>query len=234
MLQAILLNKAGRNISTKEVHWRELFRASEDSLTSTVIGTLLYLPSPLFWQILNRSCYGQVCFQVSSKIETVSFWPRWRDTNDSLIEPDVFIRTSEFDLIIEAKRFDDKQQYEGQWLKELSAYFNDFSEDNKKVFFIAMGGIYNENIEEFQVNSKRAVVIKCRWFRLLNEIKLQLATLENKEYSNYDDSAKRILKDIISGFGIHGYSTGTWFGDQDFSKLIPISLNPSLQDTLFV
>lgn len=226
MLHAILLNKAGRNISTKEVHWRDLFRASEDSLTSTIIGSLLYLPAKLFWQILNRSNYGGYSFSLSTKIEMVQFWPHWRDTNNCIIEPDVFIRTSEFDFIIEAKRFDDNQQYASQWQNELLAYHNEFGDENRKVIFLAIGGINNENIEEFNIHSMLATIIKCRWFRLLNEVKSVILNVEKNRYESYDDSIMRILKDIVSGFGVHGYSTGTWFKDQDFSKLLPISFHP--------
>ncbi len=57
MLHAILNNKAGKSIAGSEVHWRQLFTASEDSLTSTIFGYLFHLPIELFWQILNKACY---------------------------------------------------------------------------------------------------------------------------------------------------------------------------------
>ncbi|MFI5140284.1 MAG: hypothetical protein ACHQIM_20865, partial [Sphingobacteriales bacterium] len=128
MLQAINSNKAGRNISSTEVHWREIFKSSEDSLTSTIFGLLFYLPSELCWKIIRESCY-EFLIPFPSKVTVKEYWPSWNSVNTNntnYIEPDLFIRTPEFDLIIEAKRYDYGQQYRAQWEGEIRAYFNEY------------------------------------------------------------------------------------------------------------
>lgn len=56
MLHLIYSNKAGRNFnSNPEVNWKALFKASEDSFTSSIFGLLLYLPAQQFWDIIVNS-----------------------------------------------------------------------------------------------------------------------------------------------------------------------------------
>jgi hypothetical protein len=227
MLHAILLNKAGRNLSNSEVHWRELFAASEDSLTSTIFGNLFHLPVELFWQILNNSCYSESLTTQNPKILSVDFWPHWSaedSYNTNFVEPDIFIRTTDFDLIIEAKRYDDNQQSTGQWKNEFQGYLNEYGKEEKKVILLAVGGISNEEPEDIIFHEKKMWVLKCRWMKILQEVKSIQAKLEkNQGYLNNVDSTLVILNDTILGFGIHGYATGSWIEDEDFSKLTPIS-----------
>ena len=110
MLHAIQKNKMGHSIASSDVHWSALFKASEDSLTSTIFGSLLHLPTDLFWQVLKRACYGSDLEGVDENIESIEFWPHWNakdSTNANYVEPDVFIRTQNTDVIIEAKRYDE-------------------------------------------------------------------------------------------------------------------------------
>jgi hypothetical protein len=60
MLCLINHGKGGRNfkIASEEIHWREIFKNSEDSLTSSVFSLLFYLPADLMWKILTSACYG--------------------------------------------------------------------------------------------------------------------------------------------------------------------------------
>jgi hypothetical protein len=229
MLQAILFNKAGRNITSNEVHWRQLFTTSEDSLTSTILGTLFYLPVELVWHILNRSCSAEDAVSGCPRITSVEFWPHWdsgHTGNANFVEPDVFIRTRDIDLIIEAKRHG--QQSPGQWRNQLQAYLNEYERDNKKVLLIALDGISNELPETIDVDGKNFQVLKCRWIGILNEIKSVARELENgKGLLNYNDSILNILNDLILGFGIHGYATGAWFEEVDFNKLRSINLGPA-------
>jgi hypothetical protein len=219
MLQAILLNKAGRSITSNEVHWRQLFIASEDSLTSTIFGTLLYLPRELFWRILNNASYDCTLPNSENKIVSIEYWPHWdpkNSTNSNFVEPDIFIRTTNYDLIVEAKRHDYDQQYKIQWENEFQGYLNHYSDDGKDVFLLAVGGISNEKNETIQVNNKTITVIKCRWARILNEIKFLKNEIE-KIRDNYHniESISSIIDDLIIGFRIHGYATGEWFAKTD-------------------
>jgi hypothetical protein len=221
MLQAILINKAGRSITSTEVHWRQLFTASEDSLTSTIFGTLLYLPRKLFWQILHNASYHCTLPNEDNKIESIEYWPHWKAENSknlNFIEPDIFLRTSNYDLIVEAKRYDYDQQNSIQWLNEFHGYLNHYSDDAKTVFLLAIGGISNECNETFKIKDKEIKVIKCRWARILNEIKRLKNKVERNENTIPNiDSISTILDDLIIGFRIHGYATGEWFENTEYS-----------------
>jgi hypothetical protein len=107
MVSSIQYGKA--NISLKE-----------DTLTSSVFDYLLLLPDSLFWEIIKKSCYQNNLPGNISFIESYEFWPHWdseNTTKTNYIEPDMFIRFDNFDLIIEAKRWDNNQQYITQWKK---------------------------------------------------------------------------------------------------------------------
>ena len=170
----------------------QLFTASEDSLTSTVFGNLFHLPIELFWEILNNACYSEMITKQNPRILSVEFWPHWNaenSNNTDYIEPDIFIRTIDFDLIIEAKRFDNNQQSINQWNTEFQGYLNEYGDEQKKVILLAIGGIDNEQPESIQLKDKTILVIKCRWMRVLNQIKNIQSKLEKtKNYLNSIDS----------------------------------------------
>lgn len=221
MLQAILLNKAGRNITNDAIDWRQLFKTSEDSLTSTIFGRLNYLPNDLIWQILLQSCYKCTIENTKNRIESMEFWPRWDSNNtDNVnhVEPDVFIRSFDFDLIIEAKRWDDySQQSKQQWKKEFQSYLNQYKGECKKVYLIAIGGKNEIHSEDIQIGEISLTIFKSSWSRILNEIKEVKTTIEKNQIGiEKDNSLSNILNDIILAFGIHGYTTGEWFENTDF------------------
>lgn len=222
MLQAINSNKAGRNISSEEIHWRQIFKASEDSLTSTIIGLLFYLPHELTWHILTSACYGND-LPTPTRVVSREFWPFWDGTgtsNSSRVEPDVFINTSNFDLIIEAKRKDNDQQNEGQWRNEFRAYLNEYGEDNKQVYLLALGGISTEQTQQLLLENRIMTVIMCRWERVLKCTRSALGAIRHSQaLLNTSSSVINILEDILLGFSIHGYMTADWFSDTIFEGL---------------
>ncbi|PWK76462.1 hypothetical protein LX99_03328 [Mucilaginibacter oryzae] len=228
MLQAISLNKAGRNITSDEIHWKKLFRTSEDSLTSTIFGLLLYLPNELFWDILLKSCYGNDIPNYSYRITDYSFWPRWdplNTRNTNLVEPDLFIKTLDFDIIIEVKRYDQGLQDAEQWISEYKAYLNEFGDFNRDVYLIAVGGINDDKTETIILNEapyldKKIKVIKCRWSRLLKTVKdFHYKFDKNQLMLSAHSSVFNILNDLLLGFRIHGFYTGEWFEKTDFGEL---------------
>lgn len=227
MLHAISLNKAGRNLDSGEVHWNQLFNSSEDSLTSTIFALLFYLPNELLWHIISNACYDEKLLE-ASLITSYEFWPRWivdGSHSASYIEPDIFIRTAKYDLIIEAKRYDYDQQSSAQWEREFQAYLQQYSEEQKNVFLLAIGGINSEKITCLTHGNKRTYVIKCRWARLLNEVKKAITRLENSRgLLNNVDSSINILNDLVLGFRIHGYSTGEWFENTKLTTINQASL----------
>lgn len=207
-------------------------RHREDSLTAAVFTHLLHLPVELFWQILREACYSDNFPAAVGEPISVDYWPKWDPTgtgNTTYIEPDVFIRFADFDLIVEAKRWDDRMQDRGQWERELIAYVNEYGEERREVRLLAVGGIHDESdatIEHQRAgkvkpglatgnrSSRKLIcpVHKCRWKRILNECRRL-----NRQPSQ-SRAVVRILTDVIDLFAWHGYSTGRWFADFDFSR----------------
>ena len=99
---------------------------------------------------------------------------------------------------------------------------------------MAIGGIRAEEVETVAIKDKTFSIIKCRWAKLLQEVKYTFKALEKSNgYLSNVDAIIRILNHIIEGFGIHGYMTGKWFENEDFSKLTPIvDFNESTQSLL--
>jgi hypothetical protein len=226
VLQAILNRKLGRSIDSQEVHWSALFKASEDSLTSTVFGTLLYLPTDLFWHTLKNACYGDHLADIDENIISIEFWPHWSGkdtTNVNYVEPDVFIRTKEVDVIIEAKRYDDGQQLKGQWENELNSYLTEYGSENRKVILIALGGLHSSLMEPITSKSgAKCDVVKCHWLGILHQIKF-LRKERTRQASIGHDSVVSVCNDLVSAFAIHGYFTGDWFETGGFERNLHIS-----------
>lgn len=254
MLQAIKNKKAGRNFNGTEVHWNALFSGSEDSLTSSVIGTLIYLPSFLLWEVLNKALGKQV-FNEDEVIEDVSFWPSWNSEytgNITFVEPDVFIRTSTKDIIIEAKKSDGIGQDEYQWNRELIAYQNEYLEDKKEVVFIALGGNKENSSKSVDISSfngdelpeeytRQFMIYRLHWRILLNtcleyQKKMRLNnTIESNSYL-------RILNDVVDYFEVHHFKIVKLFGDTTYLEnqiisfkakdyILNIPSNDSFQNT---
>lgn len=205
----------------------------EDSLTASVVPHLLHLPTELFWQILRNACYDRDQFpECPGELLQVDYWPKWDPTdttNNTYVEPDVFMRFREFDLIIEAKNGDDGGQIPGQWKKELIAYTNEYRDQRIPVKMLALGGIPSTATDGVthtwhpsEPGEKREIVcpvVMCRWRGLLDQCKRmnrELKRLENRDSQSF--AASRILDDVIGLFGSHGYSTGRWFADFNFGR----------------
>jgi hypothetical protein len=211
----------------------------EDSLTAAVFSHLLHLPADLFWQILRGACYATDQLPVLVGEPEVHSWPKWnaRGTdNSSYVEPDLFLRFPAFDLIIEAKRWDDRMQSREQWRAELTAYCNEYGSDRKEVRMIALGGIHAEQSDiiestwTFEGGRKpdrvACPVIMCRWQSILNQCRRRRREMGLLSFPTSQSAAElRILDDIVDLFSCHGFSTGRWFEDFTFERY---RLAPSL------
>ena len=190
----------------------------EDSLTAAVFTHLLHLPSEIFWQILKRACHTdslpQYAGEPSCKVE---FWPKWNaehTRNSRYVEPDIFIRFPNFDLIIEAKRYDDFQQDLRQWTDEVVAYNNEYGVENVPVRLIAVGGIWRAEDDLVTHKNISCRVHMCRWGSLLEECQRMYRELEHIKYlSSATHANHRILADVISFFELHGFQTGIWLSE---------------------
>lgn len=142
------------------------------------------------------------------------------------------MRFPDFDLIVEAKRWDDEMQNSDQWNAQLIAYVNEYADEDRllKVRMIALGGIRQKQDSEIRTvrpikdaassaseNKQTEIVCPvhmCRWSGLLVECLRMERELGRMNYLSSESGAhRRILKDLIGLFGCHGFQTGTWFGD---------------------
>lgn len=190
---------------------------NEDPKTSSIFETLLMLPDELFWGVLRNACFDNSNLpDVAGQIESYDFWPHWDPTgttNCKLVEPDLFIRFQAFDLIIEAKYGEFGGQYMQQWKNEIISYNNEYSDDEKSLYFIAIGGNADKETEAVEL-SKNVDVNKCTWQSLL----IQVSRLR-EEYqgfsiiSNLNSSTKRILDLVELAFNVHGVYNIRWFDE---------------------
>lgn len=211
----------------------------EDSLTAAVFSHLLHLPIEVFWTILRNACYTSILPESAGEPRSVEGWPKWNPQgtgNNTYVEPDVFIRFPEFDLIVEAKRWDERMQDAGQWKKELIAYANEHGQDRRPVKMIALGGIHHQSAQEVkhewstsesgQWNGVSHLficpVIMCRWRGIMDQCKRMASEVGRMKFgSSQSRATQRILSDLIGLFAAHGFQTGIWFADL-IPKLPPL------------
>lgn len=200
-------------------------KSTEDSLTWTVFGALLHLPIETFWAILRDACFDSCLPAYCGEPEEIVFWPSWNPEhtdNVRRVEPDLFLRFKEFDLIIEAKRWDHNMQNRYQWEQEIQAYANVYGEDQKTVFLLAVGGLNKNTPETLPVSNPHngnCVVCKSQWNRLLQSVMRQKAALEKIPFlDSFYQSQLRILQDLVALFAHYGFSTGRWYDDFPFDS----------------
>lgn len=201
----------------------------EDSLTAAVISQLLHLPFETAWMILRRACFSNDLPASPGEPLLVDPWPVWSASgtaNSNYVEPDYFFRFADFDLIVEAKRWDRGMQSRDQWRRELIAYANEFGEDDKEVRILALGGIHGEKDEtcdaipsdaKGKVARARGRSLSCRihmclWSRILQQCQKMERELKGMDFATSQSIAhRRILGDLIDLFSCHGFQTGIWY-----------------------
>jgi hypothetical protein len=204
MIYAIKHNKVNRAI----------FKANEDALTSSIFERLMYLPKELLHHIFATALFDKIEGLELHQIEHIEFWPNWsaeKTTNSTRVEPDIFVRTTTQDIIIEAKRYDKNQQSIWQWENEIQSYYNVYAEDKKPLIFIALGGLHSNNTEVISVKNKQQNIYMCSWKSILSTIQdivhdMELAT----NYTNNGIAITKILKDMVLCFELFGFSTSLW------------------------
>ena len=194
----------------------------EDPKTSSVFENLLLLPDNVFWHILKSSCfYNERLNSNSGRILSYEFWCHWDPTdtgNTNFVEPDLFIRFEEFDMIIEAKYGDLGGQDDLQWRKELIAYDNEYGNE-KTVILIAVGGNLSLKVEEVEVRGKKYPIFKCNWLSILISINKYKNELKRISVPDMNTSATlRLLDNIILAFNINGVYNIDWFNSMASSK----------------
>jgi hypothetical protein len=204
------------------LHKNDLDITHEDTITSTIIGTLLHLPDRLLWKILREACYaGSVLSKDPGNLEAYEFWPKWKaagSANTYYVEPDVFLRFSRADLIIEAKRSDEGGQYNGEWERELIAYENENDQARIPVFLISIGGNGSNTANEtLRINGHGRTIVKCSWVGLYEALAAEQEKLSG--------SNRRVVESLMISFDQLGIRSYQWLDARpwvaDFEIEIP-------------
>ena len=192
---------------------------NEDRKTSSIFENLMLLPDNVFWHILRTSCfYNERMFKISGQLLDYQFWCHWDRTgtdNTNYVEPDVFLRFEHFDVIIEAKYTDwggQYVQYEQQWKQEITAYLNEYGNEEKPVIFIAIGGNLSVDVEEVKIRGSKYSIFKCNWSSILisiNKYRNELARVSVPE--THISATLRLIDNIILAFNINGVYNIDWF-----------------------
>ncbi len=207
MLQAFIKNKLIINNLSE-------LKTNEDALTSSVIGTLLMLPSKLLLKILSEASSDSFLNLNFGNLCSYEFWPHWDSNgtgNKHFVEPDVFLRFENIDVIIESKRNDEHQQDPNQWEKEIKSYYNEYSND-KTLILLAIGGI---NYDKTELINNNISIYKIKWKRILY---IAQSILDKKQKnSKKDNGIIRILQMLITNLEIHGFMAIKWFKQMQYT-----------------
>ncbi len=217
MLHALLHNKL--KDSFRDPH----FKPSEDSLTSSVIGLMQYLPDVLFWQLLRGSCGMQSLLPKDvGKIRSVNFWEKMiadGEHNSNYVEPDVWIECEKYDIVIEAKKYDSWGQYQGQWKKEIISFNKTFEYHDKELIYIALGG--NTSLKDctLDVNGRSYTVYTSSWYNLLGEADKCRQYLISENPAGETRGYIRLLNDLLAIFAKHGYLRIRWLENMEHIRI---------------
>lgn len=212
------------------MHKNDLDITHEDTITSTIFGTLLHLPDSLLWKMIWKSCYTKsVQPKDPGKLEDYKFWPKWNPEgteNPNYVEPDVFLRFAGADLIIEAKRSDEFGQYPGEWKRELIAYENEHDPIHVPVFLIAIGGNgSNKANETLRINGHERTIVKCSWVNLYEVLVAEHEKLTGSNWRVVDS-----LKISCDQLGIRSYQ---WLDARPWISDIRIAIHEDYHSLVF-
>lgn len=187
----------------------------EDSKTSAVFENLLLLPDDVFWHILKDSCpSGEEMTDNPGMLVSYDFWPHWNPVctgNKLYVEPDLFLKFEKLHVIIEAKNGDTYGQNKEQWIKELTAYHNEYGKEGS-VCLIAMGGNVSAHKEKVEIDGKPFNIYKCSWLSLRTNTDRYKRKLRNGNTPDRHTAAiLRVLDNIDLAFSINGIHGMKWF-----------------------
>ena len=107
---------------------------------------------------------------------------------------------------------------------EIQAYYNEFTEDDKVLYFIQLGGLHHRNDElDYIINGKNVVICKTTWTKLLEQIVTENNKIKNSGLTILS-AYNRILEDSIYGFALHQYYKKRWLKNLTIKS--PIQLQP--------
>ncbi len=216
MLNAILRGKTN-GLFRKDIDFsaHKDFPGYEDSLTSTIVERITYLPPSIMKALLKIP-------RPLGDLIDYALWPTWQLANRNVI-PDCFLDFQSARVIIESKRWDDSgQQKITQWEDQLQAC----PANGKSLYLLAIGG-QGSAISAHQKQNIQLIhaftLIELPWRELGENARNALKTLQPSP------PECRILRDILAGLELHGIDCREkkWFSDfsQDAKShgLLPIS-----------
>jgi hypothetical protein len=202
--------------------------AIEDSLSSGVFRRLMYLGEDLLWTILCKTIVPSDILPdcaVGVDYDNSEFWPYWW-MRESLsegrkVEPDFLLCFNDFDLIVEAKRWDSISQYADQLAREWLAYYD--QTPKARAYLCAVGGLgnatnevikslqdeVNRRVQLMRPGAQQAILVGMSWRKLYASINALRAGGELAGHEN------AILDDIREVLRLHNieYREPEWFGD---------------------
>lgn len=217
MLNAILRGKTNGLFRDLSAH--EDFPGYEDSLTSTIVERIIYLPTLIIEALLK------IPGPLGDLID-YAFWPTWQLNNRNVI-PDCLLDFQSARVIIESKRWDDSgQQKITQWEDQIQAC----PKNGKSLYLLAIGGqgsaISEDKKDDIQTRLNfNFKLIELPWRKLGENAWNALKTLHPSP------PECRILRDILAGLELHGIDCREKKWIFDFSQeaqrdgLLPINLS---------
>lgn len=198
---------------------------NEDPKTSAVFENLMLLPDNVFWYILRSSCFYHDDMSINpGRLLSFQFWCHWNAQDPRhahYVEPDLFVRFDNFDVIIEAKYSDRGGQYSEQWESEIAAYQNEYGHECRPVVFIAVGGNPTKSQESITVGHHSYTIYKCTWLSLLMSITKYQSQLRHISVPDPAVAATlRLIDNIILAFNINGVYNINWFDSMASSHTI--------------
>ncbi len=190
--------------------------AGEDKKTSGVFENLMLFPDNVFWQILKDAAANKnILPDEAGLLSEELFWPKWNanscyDTGNSFyVEPDVFFRFANIDVIVESKYSDNEGQYTKEWEREFKAYLNEYGCEKKQVVLLAVGGNSTFSLEpQLKVDNRKCPIVKYSWVDLLNTV-LDYEKNELNNIKTYiQSSIKRLVRNLeleFNNIGIYKY-----------------------------
>lgn len=181
---------------------RAVYRDLEDHLTAAVFARLSYLPTDVFWLILSRALDDMpTLFDQQPRLERITFWPRYSDGEDSYIEPDVLLEFDDFDVIVEAKRYDNTEpQTRHQIQAEIDSYRREHANEKneKRVYLMLVSGNAQDDVHQLK---GIAGLVQTTWLALRHAARYARhqasEPLDHKHWL-------RVLEDIEQALGLHG------------------------------
>ncbi|MEI4549797.1 hypothetical protein [Pseudoalteromonas spongiae] len=210
MLTAILNNKAGRiEQGDESLPWRDVFKTYEDLLTATVFERFNYLSQHTQHRFISFLLEGTLDKSILDlgRLLNIEYWPRFSIENNSQssVEPDLILCFENANVLIEVKPPSGGGQYYAQWEREVSALKNNSRYTNKKLYFVALGGV-NEAIHNGELTK-----LKGKFSDFITHANIlnwqQVASFLLNDCKGCDERDTRIINDMIAAIGLYGVNT---------------------------